>query len=251
MRIHVWSIPIGTVLLFGVVANLYFSHQYFLQSNTDKKGNLSAEKWPLEKGKTYPSGTPQTVIKDHVFQRVHSAVVTIYGAEGLGSGMILRPKGLILTNKHIVKNSANVVVKTADGETHAGTVVDFDLQHDLALVKLNTANLNLPTVAFASAPALKPSMPIYAIGSPGGKAGTITEGTFTRLTEHGSIQTSSGLLESGNSGGPLLNSQGEVIGVNKGLLRDRSGLASNLSAARALIHRYDQVNKTESSFDRK
>jgi S1-C subfamily serine protease len=84
---------------------------------------------------------------------------------------------------------------------------------------------------------------VYAIGSPGGNAGTLTRGTFTRITSEGSLQTSVGLLNPGNSGGPLLNQQGVVIGVNKGLLPDKSGLATPIAAAKNLLRRYESVNQ--------
>lgn len=160
----------------------------------------------------------------------------------MGSGMILRSQGLLLTNKHLTGNVAVVQVKTATGATYDGTVVDFDLRYDLALIQLKGNHSRLPAVTLANSMAVKPGDRVYAIGSPGGKAGTMTTGTFTRTTEHGSLQTSAGLLSPGNSGGPLLNAQGQVIGVNKGLLNDKTGLATPVSAAKALINRYDQIN---------
>lgn len=245
MRIRFWSIPVGAILFLGIASASYVTFDYSTNFSIVKSRELGTKKQFQDQNKVDPAIALHNSVRDHVHQRVNSAIVTLDGAGGLGSGMILRPNGLILTNKHLVNNSAKVVVKTMTGETYEGTVVDFDLQHDLALVKLNAQDLNLPTVMLASATVLEIGTPVYAIGSPGGKAGTITEGTFTQLTEHGSIQTSAGLLEAGNSGGPLLNAQGEVIGVNKGLLSDRSGLATSLSAAKALVDRYDAVNKTK------
>ncbi len=156
--------------------------------------------------------------------------------------MIVRSPGLVITNKHIVGNSGTVKVQLMSGETLSGTVVDFDLRYDLALVKVQSPTAPLPTVTLAQQPTLLAGDRVYAIGSPGGQSGTITQGTFTRLTEHGSLQTSTGLLNPGNSGGPLLNAQGLVIGVNKGLLADNSGLATPVSEVVTLVQRYETVN---------
>lgn len=177
-----------------------------------------------------------------IYQKVNSAVVTVYGAKELGSGMVVRTDGLVLTNKHVVENSASPAVKTASGEAYEAEVVDFDLRYDLAIVRLKTkatAPTVLPTVTLANTLRLQPGDRVYAIGSPGGKAGTMTTGTFLRTTEQGSLQLSSGLLSPGNSGGPLLNANAEVVGINKGVLEDNTGLATSVIAIKELLTRYD------------
>lgn len=179
---------------------------------------------------------------DAIYQKVNSAVVTVYGAKELGSGMVVRPDGLVLTNKHVVENSTFPRVKTATGEVYEAEVVDFDLRYDLAIVRLKTkatAPTVLATVTLANPLQLRPSDRVYAIGSPGGKAGTMTTGSFLRTTEQGSLQLSSGLLSPGNSGGPLLNVDGEVVGINKGVLQDNTGLATSVVAIKELLSRYD------------
>lgn len=182
--------------------------------------------------------------KDAIFQKVNKAIVTVYGKNELGSGMIVRTDGLVLTNKHVVENSTSPVVKTAIGEVYDAEVVDFDLRYDLAIVRLkpkNTAPTVLPTVSLTHALRLQSGDRVYAIGSPGGKAGTMTTGTFLRTTEQGSLQLSSGLLSPGNSGSPLLNAAGEVVGINKGVLEDNTGLATSVVAIKALLTRYDAI----------
>ncbi|PZV13933.1 MAG: hypothetical protein DCF22_09755 [Leptolyngbya sp.] len=180
---------------------------------------------------------------DAIYRKVNSAVVTVYGSKELGSGMVVRPDGLVLTNKHVVENSTSPAVKTATGEVYEAEVVDFDLRYDLAIVRLKTkANSTiLPTVTLANIPQLRPSDRVYAIGSPGGQAGTITTGSFLRTTEQGSLQLSAGLLSPGNSGGPLLNADGEVVGINKGVLEDNTGLATSVIAINQLLTRYDAI----------
>jgi len=183
-------------------------------------------------------------IADDVFRTVNPAVVTIYSGPEIGSGIILSPEGLVLTNKHVVWNSPQLEVKTATGRIYPGWVIGVDLQFDLALVQLDTKD-RLPTVRMATGVNMKPGQKVYAIGSPAGRSGTFTIGTFKRITPHGSIQTSAGLLEPGNSGGPLLNSEGEMIGVNKGLLRDGSGLATRVEAVQSFLRRNRRTAATQ------
>lgn len=217
--------------------------QNFLQSATREKSNSVLSGQSFANSETARTAANMPSAADEVYQKVKPAVVTVYGANGLGSGMILRSDGLILTNKHIVDNYANVTVKTATGEMLEGAVVDFDLQYDLALLKLKKPSLTLPIVTLADEVTLKMGDRVYALGSPGGKEGTLTTGTFTRITQHGSLQMSAGLLNSGNSGGPLLNAQGVVVGVNKGLLEDKSGLATPITKVKPLLKRYEVVNQ--------
>lgn len=179
-------------------------------------------------------------IANEVFQKTNPAVVTIYSGREIGSGIILGSAGLVLTNKHVVWSSPQLEVKTANGRIYPGWVTALDLQFDLALVQLDTKE-RFPIVQMANTVNVQPGQRVYAIGSPAGQAGTFTTGTFTRITSHGSIQTSPGLLEPGNSGGPLLNSQAEMIGVNKGLLRDGSGLATRVEAVKSFLRRNNRI----------
>ncbi|MDX2241419.1 MAG: trypsin-like peptidase domain-containing protein [Leptolyngbyaceae cyanobacterium bins.302] len=243
MKLQRWWLLVLPACLVGVALGMYPILQNSVKS-------IARENHQSSFSETFSSNRKmsQTVVEkpseaDGVYQKVKPAVVTVYGADGLGSGMVLRSQGLILTNKHIVQNSANINIKTADGKTFEGTVVDFDLRYDLALVQLKASTLNLPTVALADAVHLKAGDQVYAIGSPGGKEGTLTTGTFRQMTQHGSLQTSPGLLNPGNSGGPLVSRRGAVIGVNKGLLPDNSGLATPISAVKTLLTRYETVNR--------
>ncbi len=172
------------------------------------------------------------------------AVVTVYGGE-IGSGSIVSSSGLVLTVNHVVQGTLNgrVSVKTANGQRYAGRVVAIDRLNDLALVQLKMQTgaaqaSPLPTIRLAAAPlSIHRGEDVYAIGSPFGHPGIVTHGAFRRITGRGDIQTTTGLLKPGSSGGPLLNVQGELIGVNKGLLDDDSGLATSVLIARSFIAR--------------
>jgi S1-C subfamily serine protease len=241
MKIHYFMIG-GILTLFGLTATTTALLKDSAPSEMDE--NLASQDQTtvktLEKTTSLESQKKQ---EEAVYQKVNAAVVTVYGAKELGSGMIVQADGLILTNKHVVENSPQPAIKTSTGQVYEAKVVDFDLRYDLALVRLKTKPTDLPTVTLASTARSQPGDRVYAIGSPNGKAGTITAGTFLRTTEQGSLQLSPGLLRPGNSGGPLLNADGEVIGINKGVLDDNSGLATSVVAIKELLARYDAIHK--------
>jgi S1-C subfamily serine protease len=215
----------------------------FLPFASSGKVGLGAANHPLASGKTGDQDR-QLSVADTVYQRANPAVVTVYSVNELGSGMVLKSSGLILTNRHVIQNSILASVKTSTGQVYEGQVIDFDMRYDLALIKLNAKDLQLPTVTLAEAVTVKQGDPVFAIGSPAGKAGTLTSGTFVGTNEHGSLQTSAGLLSPGNSGGPLLNAQGEVIGISKGLLDNQSGLATSIVPIKELLDRYERIHRS-------
>jgi S1-C subfamily serine protease len=197
-------------------------------TNQDTSGRV-AETSGLE-------GQPQS--GDQILQQVKPAVVTIYSQQEVGSGSLVNPTGLVLTSRHVLQDSRFVTVKTSTGATYSAQVIDLDLQYDLALLRLEAKSVRFPIVTFADRLDLQPGKVVYAIGSPANQPGILTVGSFTRFTQHGSLQLSPGLLVPGNSGGPLLNQEGEVIGINKGLLEDNSGLATPVAPARAMIAKH-------------
>lgn len=234
----------GSCVLLGLVSVTATFLKGLVAADAEKIHLSQAHPTQAKNHKTLISSESQKSAENAIFQKANNAVVTVYGAKELGSGMIVRTDGLVLTNKHVVENSTSLAVKTALGEVYEAEIVDFDLRYDLAIVRLktkNTAPIILPVVSLTNALRLQPGDRVYAIGSPGGKAGTMTTGSFLRTTEQGSLQLSSGLLSPGNSGGPLLNAAGEVVGVNKGILEDNTGLATSVVAIKELLTRYDAI----------
>jgi S1-C subfamily serine protease len=141
---------------------------------------------------------------------------------GQGSGFILNKEGLILTNNHVIGNAqpGNVEVTLFDKHQYKATVVTVDKGHDLALLKINAPNLVPATLAETST-GLMVGQRVYAIGNPFGLEGTMTRGIISAIRSvrgpennpiEGAIQTDAS-VNPGNSGGPLLNSRGEVIGI--------------------------------------
>ncbi|MCA1991565.1 MAG: trypsin-like peptidase domain-containing protein [Coleofasciculus sp. S288] len=149
-----------------------------------------------------------------VYQRASPAVVSIDAGDGTGSGSIISPDGLVLTNAHVVAGSRTVKVTLADGREFQAEVMGFGEEGlDLAVLKIQGQN-NLPTITLARN-SVQVGQKAFAIGNPFGRfQGTFTTGIVSRIDqERGLIQTDAA-INPGNSGGPLLNSNGELIGVN-------------------------------------
>ncbi|NJP08715.1 MAG: trypsin-like serine protease [Leptolyngbyaceae cyanobacterium RU_5_1] len=174
-------------------------------------------------------------------RKVGSAVVTVHAGREIGSGSVVSVDGLVITNHHVVRRLRNrpLFVEMLSGSQFEGQVIASDRQNDLALLRLNTQDA-LPVVPLASTNFPTIGQPVCAIGSPFGQAGKTTEGKLTNILSNGDLE-SDVVLQPGNSGGPLLNSQGEMIGVNKGVARstgnqgDLKSFATNVSIAKAFI----------------
>jgi S1-C subfamily serine protease len=151
---------------------------------------------------------------------------------GTGSGFILSSDGRLLTNAHVVEGATTVKVTLKNGQTHEGKVLGIDKMTDVAVVKI--AAENLPTVSLGRAETLQPGEWAIAIGNPLGLDNTVTVGIISALGRTSSevgvpdkrvrfIQTDAA-INPGNSGGPLLNAQGEVVGVNTAIRANAQGL---------------------------
>ncbi len=150
-----------------------------------------------------------------VYRDASPAVVSIETRDTTGSGSIISPDGLILTNAHVVFQQETVTVILADGSRLRGDVIAFGEDGlDLAAVQLR-GQRNLPTIPFAPRGSVEVGQSAFAIGNPFGQfQNTFTVGIVSRIDrDRGMIQTDAA-INPGNSGGPLLNSQGELIGVN-------------------------------------
>lgn len=140
---------------------------------------------------------------------------------GQGSGFVLNKEGLILTNNHVIDNAQRVEVTLSDKHKYKAAVVTVDKGHDLALLKISAPNLVPATLAETST-GLTVGQRVYAIGNPFGLSGTMTRGIISAIRSvrspandspiEDAIQTDAS-VNPGNSGGPLLNSRGEVIGI--------------------------------------
>jgi len=186
-----------------------------------------------------------------VYKRALPSVVNItstavawdffYGAvpqSGQGSGFILNKEGLILTNNHVIDNAQRVEVTLSNGHKYKATVVTVDKGHDLALVKIDAPDLVPATLAETST-GLTVGQRVYAIGNPFGLSGTMTRGIISAIRDVrgpennpivAAIQTDAS-VNPGNSGGPLLNSRGEVIGITTMIASNGADQSSGIGFA--------------------
>jgi serine protease Do len=145
---------------------------------------------------------------------------------GLGSGVIISPDGYIVTNNHVVDGAVNINVTLSDRRILAGKLVGADPLTDLAVIKVN-AN-NLPSVPWGDSSNLHPGQTVLAFGNPFGLRFTVTRGIISALNrpnpsandrrKPGEFIQTDAAINPGNSGGALVNSRGEVIGINTFLI---------------------------------
>ena len=175
-------------------------------------------------------------------QTISQAVVTVYAGNETGSGSIVSPEGLLITSNHVIKDRASgqpIVAKTAAGEQYRGRVLKIDTRNDLALIQLE-ATEPFPIVPLAAVSDIQPGQAVCAIGSPYGHPGVLSAGTLSLVRGNGDLQAAIRLYP-GNSGGPLLDTQGAMIGVNKAILESPSGgntgisFATSVQAVRTLL----------------
>jgi serine protease Do len=175
-----------------------------------------------------------------IYQRVNPAVVTVFAGREIGSGSVVSPNGLVITNNHVVNGAvgSRVSARTFDGQSYLGQVIAIDRRSDLALIQLQPGT-QLPTVTLATR-LPQSGESVLAIGSPYGRPGVLTTGTFSSVRSNGDLQ-SRVVLQPGNSGGPLLNAMGEMVGVNKAILESAQGnntgisIATSVQTARSFI----------------
>lgn len=181
-----------------------------------------------------------TTVEAQVFQQVSPSVVSImvYASQGQGqgSGFVIDEQGHIVTNNHVVEGAEFIEVEFIDGTLAEGTIIGLDPDSDLAVIQVDLPEEKLIPLAFGDSSNLYIGQPVVAIGSPFGQEFTLTTGivsaterSIAGLTGYsigGAIQTDAA-INPGNSGGPLLNLNGEVIGVNSQILsssRSNSGV---------------------------
>ncbi|TBL30639.1 PDZ domain-containing protein [Verrucosispora sp. SN26_14.1] len=180
---------------------------------------------------------------------VQDSVVSISTDSGGGSGVVLSADGFVLTNNHVIANGGdNVRVIFANGTTARAEIVGTDPKTDLAVLKANGVT-NLQAATFGDSDAMQVGDTVLALGSPLGLQGSVTAGILSardRTIQAGSGQPGqsassiSGLLQTdapinpGNSGGALVNTRGEVIGINTAIATSGQGSSGNIGVGFAI-----------------
>ena len=163
--------------------------------------------------------------------------------EGVGSGVIYREDGYIITNSHVVEGASEVNIAFADGTTEAGEVVGTDPSTDLAVVRVDRENL--PAADFVENLSLRPGELAVAVGSPSGFQSTVSQGVISGLNREVPASLTGGRQEEalvdliqtdaaispGNSGGALVNEEAQVVGVNAAYLPPGQTGAVNIGFA--------------------
>src|SRR3989338_8648844 len=151
-----------------------------------------------------------------------------YRQKSLGSGFIIDLDGSILTNNHVVENAQKIVVRLADGQEHEAKVAGRDPKTDIAVIKIN-ARGNLPVASLGDSDRLEVGEWVMAIGNPFGLDNTVTSGIVSAKGRHigqgpydNFIQTDAS-INPVNSGGPLINLSGEVVGINTAIFSRTGG----------------------------
>ena len=165
-----------------------------------------------------------------VYEKVSPAIVAIDAnlddGFSAGTGCIVRNDGIILTGSHVIEGAKDIDVTTASGKVYKAEILSkMGKNKDLALLKINTKE-QLKTVSFGDSEQVKVGQKVLAIGNPFGFAGTLTLGIVSRIDyTKGRIQTDAA-INPGCSGGPLVNSQGEVIGISQSIYNPDNNISN-------------------------
>ncbi|MBS1215555.1 MAG: 2-alkenal reductase [Proteobacteria bacterium] len=167
---------------------------------------------------------------DPVFRRYFGEMFdSTQRATSLGSGVIVSPKGFVLTNNHVIEDASEIQIALADGRTLPARIVGADPETDLAVVKVEVSEA-LPAIAFGADDDTKVGDVVLAIGNPFGVGQTVTMGIVSAIGRTGLgintfenfIQTDAAINQ-GNSGGALVDTSGSLVGVNTAILSRTGG----------------------------
>jgi putative serine protease PepD len=222
---------------------------------------------PADTGISRPVAQTTDSTAKSVYDDAKDAVAYISAETGqgtaTGSGFVVSSDGKIITNEHVVDGATSVTVKLGtDGKEQTAQVLGADASKDLALLKVDAGSAKLHALSFGDSSSLQVGDNVYAIGNPYGLDHTLTSGIVSALDRDiqapdgtpiaGAIQTDAA-LNPGNSGGPLLDASGKVVGVNSQIASagaSSSGEAGNVGIGFAIPSKLVQAfaeNPTSSS----
>jgi len=159
-------------------------------------------------------------------------------AQGSGSGTILSPDGIVLTNNHVVEGATTIELALTDARRVPARILGRDPDTDIAVLRAETSD-RLPAARLGNSKKIKPGQIAIAIGNPLGFESTVTAGIVSAVGRSlraqngrliGDVIQTDAALNPGNSGGPLVNSRGEVIGVNTAVILGAQGICFSVAA---------------------
>ena len=165
-----------------------------------------------------------------LYEKINPAIVCVDSqiSEGMscGTGCVIDKRGIILTSAHVVDVGNSVVVTMANGQNYEAKVLKkFGENKDIALLKINVP-VDLKTVKLGDSEKIKVGQKVLAIGNPFGFNGTLTQGIISRIDyAKNRIQTDAA-INPGSSGGPLLNKNGEIIGINQAIFNPDNNISN-------------------------
>jgi serine protease Do len=181
--------------------------------------------------RTGPGRTPfEEFFGEEFFRRFFGEAPERIPQRSLGSGVIVDPSGIALTNAHVVEKATDIEVVTVEGAKHRAKVIGMDRKTDLAVLRLDDGNNSFKYARLGDSERIQVGDWVIAVGSPFGLQATVTAGIISakaRQIGQGPfddfLQTDAA-INPGNSGGPLVNMQGEVIGINTAIVAGGSGI---------------------------
>lgn len=194
----------------------------------------------VERAVAEPFGGWRDPFFDQFFRDFFEPRVQRYKTSSLGSGVIIRPDGYVLTNQHVVQRASQIKIKLLDDRQFDAELVGADSDSDLAVLRVRTEQ-SLPYIEMAQSSDLMIGETVIAIGNPFGLSNTVTIGVVSALgrslkaedqTYYDFIQTDAS-INPGNSGGPLLNIDGDMIGINAAIYQKAQGIGFAIPIDRA------------------
>src|SRR3989337_580531 len=174
----------------------------------------------------------KSVVNINTVRLLHDYYFQVAPVQGVGSGVIIDPKGYIITNNHVIAGAEKIDATLTSGEVLHGKLVGTSISDDIAVIKVNQENL--PTAELGDSEELRVGQTVFAIGNPFGLAGgpSVTKGVISAVKR--SILSERGLIENlvqtdasinpGNSGGPLVDVHGRVVAINEAIVPFAQGI---------------------------
>lgn len=225
------AVLVGLAAATRVLDDWYFRDEWQYGDAVPETREITIPGWPVDQGASLSltRDRGEALTAQEVYRRLNPAVVTVrcFAEEGVsvGTGVIFSEDGYILTNHHVVRGGSRCHVTLDSGYTMEVRFVAGDEDSDLAVLKVPPEELEpvgpLPAAPFGDSEQLVVGDPVYAIGAPRQLRGTLTNGIISAIDRDVEVEgrtmtllQTNAALNSGNSGGPLINQEGQVVGIN-------------------------------------